>query len=208
LAEDLAKELLQRWFLRETVPGRWGVPEQPRSIQMWALSPDAWAKTGVKGDQDIPLTRADQMNAILEPYRMGFVQANNDRQGGWQHVFRMLRSGELVICKDTCPVLVQAIPSRIHDPDREDDIWKDKGSPLDDAIDALRYGLYTWIREPVKPVDLQRAEVMQGLSPTNAMIARAKFESQQVRSNAPVFIGPGAARRQRQWEMALRHRRR
>jgi hypothetical protein len=207
LAEDLAALLLQRWFLEERLPGRWIVPEKPRAIMMWALSPDAWAKSGVKGEQDVPLTRADQMNAVLSPYRMGFVQANNDRQGGWQHMFGLLRSGELVIC-DNCKLLIEAIPTRIHDADKEDDIRKDKGSPLDDCVDALRYGLYTWIREPVKPVDLQRAEVMQGLSPTNAMIARAKFESQQVRSNAPVFIGPGAARRQRQWEMALRHRRR
>jgi hypothetical protein len=36
----------------------------------------------------------------------------------------MLRSGELVICEDTCPKLVSAIPSRIHDPDKEDDILK------------------------------------------------------------------------------------
>lgn len=208
LAEDLAHLLLKRWFLQETAPGRWEVPENPRRIQMWALSPDAWAKTGVKGDNDVPLTRADQMNAVLGPHRMGFIQANNDRQGGWQHIFRMLREGELVICKDTCPKLIEAIPSRIHDPDKEDDILKVKGDPLDDCMDALRYGLYTWIKDAVKPVDLQRAEAMQGLDPTSAMIARLKFDAQQNKANMPGFIGPGAARRKRAWEMSLRRRRR
>jgi hypothetical protein len=71
------------------------------------------------------------MNAKLAPYRMAFTMANNDRQGGWQHVCRMLRDGELVICGDTCQHLVSAIPSRIHDPEKEDDILKVKGDPLD-----------------------------------------------------------------------------
>jgi len=113
-----------------------------------------------------------------------------------------------VICKDTCPKLIEAIPSRIHDPDKEDDILKVKGDPLDDCMDALRYGLYTWIKDAVKPVDLQRAEAMQGLDPTSAMIARLKFDAQQNKANMPGFIGPGAARRKRAWEMSLRRRRR
>jgi hypothetical protein len=176
IAEDLAELLLKRWFLEEVAPGRWAPPQQPRNVSLWALSPDAWIKSGMRGrggesEMEIALSRADQMNAKLAPYRMGFTMANNDRQGGWQHIFRMLRSGELVICGDTCPKLLSAIPSRIHDPDKEDDILKAKGDPLDDCMDAFRYGLYTWIKEPTKPIELQRAEVMQGLDPTNAMIA-------------------------------------
>jgi hypothetical protein len=201
LAEDLAELLLQRWFLEEKGPGQWLVPEKPRAFQMWALSPDAWAKTGIKGDMDIALARADQMSAIMAPYRMGFIMASNDLQGGWQHIYRMLRSGELVICGDTCPKLVRAIPSRIHDPDKEDDIYKNKGDELDDCMDALRYGLYTWTREPKMPLDLQRAELMQGLDPTNAMITKLKFDAQQRRKpSAPIFYGPGAARRKQQWQ--------
>jgi hypothetical protein len=34
-----------------------------------------------------------------------------------------------------------------------------------------RLGFYPGTREPVKPTDLQRAEVMQGLDPTSAMMA-------------------------------------
>ena len=41
-----------------------------------------------------------------------------------------------------------------HDPEKEDDIYKERGDPLDDSMDAFRYGLYTWIREPVKPKEL------------------------------------------------------
>jgi hypothetical protein len=208
LAEDLSRVLLQRWFLQQRLPGQWIVPERPRSIQMWALSPDAWSKTGVKGDQDVALTRADQMNAVLAPYRMGFIQANNDREGGWQHIFRMLRSGELVICGDMCPNLLRAIPSRIHDPEKEDDLLKVKGDELDDCMDALRYGLYTWVREPQKPTELLRAEAMQGLDPTNSMIAKLRFDTQQRRSSGPIFIGPGAARRRLRYEAARNSKRR
>jgi hypothetical protein len=200
LAEDLAEILLMRWFLQDNSPGQWRVPDQPRNVCFWALSPDAWAKTGMRGrggesEMEEALTRADQMNAKRAPYRMAFTMANNDRQGGWQQVYRMLRDGELVICGDTCPNLVSAIPSRIYDPEKEDDILKVKGDPLDDCMDAFRYGLYTWIKEAVKPKELERAEIMQGLDPTNAMIAKQKFEAQerQGRSGQPIFVGPGAA---------------
>lgn len=206
LAEDLAKILLNRWVLEERSPNYFTLPESPRAMQMWALSPDAWAKTGIKGDQDIALTRADQMNAVFMPYRMGFIQANNDRQGGWQHIYRMLRSGELVVC-DNCTFLLRAIPSRIHDPDKEDDILKVKGDELDDCMDAFRYGLYTWTQEPQKPLALLRAEAMQGLDPTNAMITRLKFESEHHAPTAPLFYGPGAARRKAEWERSKKNRR-
>ena len=213
IAEDLADLLIKRWFLQETYPGQWVVPENPRHLQMWALSPDAWTKTGMRGrhgeeEQDVQLSRADQMNAKLFPYRMAFTMANNDRQGGWQHIYRMLRSGELVICGDTCPKLVAAIPSRIHDPEKEDDIFKQKGDPLDDCMDAFRYGIYTWTREPAKPKEIARAEAMQGPDPTNAMINKLRYESQQRPNNpGPIFYGPGAAR-MAQYKAALRRHRR
>ena len=180
-------------------------------MQMWALSPDAWAKTGIKGPHgeeeiDVPLSRADQMNAKMYPYRMAFLKANNDRAGGWQHIYRMLRSGDLVICGDTCPNLLAAIRSRIHDPDKEDDILKVHGDPLDDCMDALRYGLYTWVQEGVAPPALMIAEATRGLDPTSAMITRHRLESQQRKSTEPMFYGRGAARRRAQYQAALRNR--
>ena len=128
-----------------------------------------------------------------------------------QHIYRMLRSGELVICGDTCPHLVAAIPSRIHDPEKEDDIRKERGDELDDCMDAFRYGLYTWIKEPVKPRELERAELMQGLDPTNAMITKHKFDAQERQSRPsgePIFVGPGAARQRALYHAALRRNRR
>ena len=73
--------------------------------------------------------------------------------------------------------------------DDEDDILKVKGDPLDDCMDAFRYGLYTWIREPAKPKELERAEAMQGLDPTNAMITKRKFELDSRRHGPPLPFG-------------------
>jgi hypothetical protein len=55
-------------------------------------------------------------------------------------------------------------------------------------------------------LELERAEAMQGLDPTNAMIARLKFESQNRQSNMPAFFGYGAARRMTQYKAAQKAR--
>ena len=85
------------------------------------------------------------MGRQVEEYGLDFSQASMDREGGWQHIYRLLKSGELVICSDTCPELVKAIASRIHDKKKPGDIVKTPGDPLDDAVDALRYAVYSFI---------------------------------------------------------------
>jgi len=37
---------------------------------------------------------------------------------------------------DTCPQLIAAIPSRVHDPKKPGDLLKVSGDPLDDVSDA------------------------------------------------------------------------
>jgi hypothetical protein len=124
---------------------------------------------------------------------------------------------------------VSPIPSRIHDAEKEDYIFKQKGDPLDDCMDALRCGTYTWSREPVKPVEIIRAEAMQGLDPTNAMFTKRKaeadakrggpplpfggqgntkriFDAENRKAIEPIFYGLGAARRRAQYKAALRSR--
>jgi hypothetical protein len=94
-----------------------------------------------------------------------FVKASTDREGGWQLIFRMLKKGELVICGDTCPELLRAIPSRKHDPKKPGDIVKMKGDPLDDAVDALRYAAYSFITagDVHKPVAVAVAEKFEAV---------------------------------------------
>jgi hypothetical protein len=63
-------------------------------------------------------TIADQINEVLQ-------------KGQW-HV------------ADTCPRLIEAIPSRMHDEKRPGDVLKVPGDPLDDVADDVRYGIYTF----------------------------------------------------------------
>ncbi|MGH9488708.1 MAG: terminase large subunit domain-containing protein [Terriglobales bacterium] len=125
-AADFARALRDRFAL----PGR--------RIVAWFLSPDAWAD---RGDGH---SLADQMS---EAARVPFTPASNDRLGGAMLVYSRLDSGQLLIC-DSCRELRQAIPTRIHDPKRPDDILKAVGDPLDDCLDALRYGVYSFISPP------------------------------------------------------------
>ena len=58
-------------------------------------------------------TIANQINEVLEPYDLGVLPASNDRLGGWQLMYQMLQKEEWQIA-DTCPKLIEAIPSRMQ----------------------------------------------------------------------------------------------
>jgi hypothetical protein len=159
------------------------------------------SRTGTSGH-----SVADLTNEVLRPSSLFFQRAINDRVGGWQLIYSMLKSGELVIC-DNCEKLVKAIPSRIYDKKKNGDILKVPGDELDDVIDALRYAIYSFIKAAVKPAEMQIAEAMaKADSPTNAMITKRKLEAELRRKEAPVFVGAGARRRLSQW-MAQQSRR-
>ncbi|HKU28522.1 MAG TPA: hypothetical protein VJQ54_23840 [Candidatus Sulfotelmatobacter sp.] len=81
---------------------------------------------------------------MFEPYDLAVIKASNDRIGGWQLMCQMLQRGEWVI-GDTCPKLIEAIPSRMHDEKKPGDVLKVPGDPLDDVADDCRYGIYTFI---------------------------------------------------------------
>ncbi|MGH9477286.1 MAG: terminase large subunit domain-containing protein [Terriglobales bacterium] len=125
-AADFARELARRW----RTPAR--------RVVAWFLSPDAWAE---RGDGH---SLADQMSAAA---RVAFTPASNDRIGGAMLVYSQLDRGELLIC-DSCRQLREAMPTRIHDPRRPDDILKVPGDPFDDCLDAFRYGVYSFISPP------------------------------------------------------------
>jgi hypothetical protein len=187
-AVDYTKELLERWFLEDDPdwPTQKRVPERARSLQMWAISPDAWRKDGSVrkaekeglGTVEVAFSRIEQMNEVLSPYGFDWVMANNDRPGGWMKVYQMLRDGELILCKH-CVNTIEALQTRLRDPNKFDDVLKVSGDPLDDIIDSLRYGVMTWPMYAEKPRELKVQEAIQGLDPTNAMMTIRKFEIQE-----------------------------
>jgi len=108
-------------------------------------------------------TIADQIDEVLEPYDLGVIPASNDRIGGWQLMYRMLQTSEWQIA-DTCPKLIEAIPSRMHDEKRPGDVLKVPGDPLDDVADDVRYGIYTFITSVAKPDDFVLQDELRALA--------------------------------------------
>lgn len=186
-AATFARRLLERWVL-----GTDGRPVEQRWMP-WFLSPDSFREIGVG------FSLASQMNAVLQPYGLSFRRADNDREGGAMKMYTGMESGELVIC-DNCTKTIEAIESRIHDPDKENDVFKAVGDELDDYYDSARYGYKSWetARKVAKPKDVEMAEVLGELIRTDPTAAIFKY-SQIQEKNKETSIVPsyGASARQR-----------
>jgi hypothetical protein len=81
----------------------------------------------------------------------------------WTWTFLALQTGQWQIA-DTCPKLIEAIPSRMHDEKRPGDVLKVAGDPLDDVADDARYGIYTFITTTEKPRELVVREDIRRLA--------------------------------------------
>lgn len=55
----------------------------------------------------------------------------------WHPEHEQLQKGEWLIA-DTCPKLIESIPTRLHDDKRPGDLRKVTGDPLDDVVDSAR----------------------------------------------------------------------
>ncbi len=136
-ASEFAAEVVRRLVAPK-------IRDQHRKIEAVYLDPANFKNIG-DGH-----TIAEQINEVLEPYDLGAIAASNDRVGGWQLMYSRLQTGEWQIA-DTCPMLIAAIPTRMHDETRPGDLEKVPGDPLDDVADSARYGLYTFINVAEKP---------------------------------------------------------
>lgn len=134
----------------------------------------------------------DQINEVLAACDLGAIDGSNDRVGGWQLMYQMLARGQWLIA-DTCPLLISAIPSRVHDPKRPGDLLKVGGDPLDDAMDSARYGLYSWITVSEKPHELVMREAMRPLADagdmTSASIRCAQMQAEAQYAGRPARFG-------------------
>ena len=107
-------------------------------------------------------------------------------------MYRMLQTGEWQIA-DTCPKLIEAIPSRMHDEKRPGDILKIPGDPLDDVADDARYGIYTFITSNEKPRELEIAESNRRLAEqgdlTSAYIRHLQVIAESQYRGRPAVLG-------------------
>jgi hypothetical protein len=167
-----------------------------RKIVASYLGPDSWNNWG-DGH-----TIAGQFQERVEEYGITLTKASTDREGGWQLVYGLLKSGELVICGDTCPELVKAIPTRLHDPRKPGDIRKTPGDHADDVVDAFRYAIYSFVTasDIRKPAQIRIAEATRNLDPTSAYLQYRRIISDALRDEEeePSMYSRNASRLLRQ----------
>ena len=139
---------------------------------------------------------ADQLNEVLAPYELGVSEAANDRIGGWQLMYKQLGIGMWQIA-DNCKRAIESLPSRMHDEKKPGDVLKVPGDALDDVADDLRYAIYTWINQAVKPADIAIRERLaaQNLDLTSASIRAAQYQAEIETSNQPITFGTRTRRR-------------
>ena len=115
-------------------------------------------------------------------------------------MYKMLQTGEWQIA-DTCPKLIEAIPSRMHDEKRPGDVLKVTGDPLDDVADDARYGIYTFVTSSPKPRELTIREELKTLAEqgdlTSAMIRGLQFKAEEEYQATPRPIRLGRRSGQR-----------
>ena len=137
-------------------------------------------------------TIANQIIEVLEPAGLGLLKASNDRIGGWQLMYQLLQTGEWKIA-DTCPSLIEAIPSRMHDDKKPGDVLKVPGDPLDDVADGTRYGIYTFITSNDKPREMVLREAVapfvESGDMTSANIRTQMIIAESQHANQPARLG-------------------
>ena len=136
------------------------------------------------------------MNEELRPYGVLFQEAQNDRQGGAMKMYNGLQAREFMICRN-CTKTIEAIESRVRDPDKENDVKKVRGDELDDFYDETRYGYYSWAtaQDAVKPTELRIAERVADLwatNPTAAMYQVSRIQQEEQAQSAPSLYSGNA----------------
>jgi hypothetical protein len=132
-------------------------------------------------------TIADQINEIFEPWDIVCERASNDRLGGWQLLYRMLRTGEFELT-DVCPKTFEALRTRMHDDGRPGDIRKIAGDPLDDVADETRYALYTFVQHATQPRELTLQQAVRGLDVGQAAIRWQQKAEELDEEEAPIRL--------------------
>ncbi len=122
-------------------------------IAMLALSPDAFQQ------RTSPRTIALEIGEVLRDTHIPAPnKADDDRIGGWQLMYQMLKTGHWKISK-ACPVLIESLPLMIRKETNPNDI---EDSTVDHAPDAARYGLKTYVRESRQAIaELTRKKIME-----------------------------------------------
>lgn len=192
-----AAALAKRWLLDDN--GKIIGAEAGREWQWqgWFLSPDCF------DDRDgSSKNRAQQMNEVLERYGLCFIKGTNDRAGAATNIYRYLATGMLTLASPNCDDVYDALQTRVHDPDKQDDFKKVQNDPDDDRVDATKIGLYSWILAGRKPKEDRIAEAVKDMDPVNAFITGAKLQAEIEREeDSPGLSTGGGTAGRRGWTL-------
>lgn len=176
-SKPFAEVLQKRWVTYKSSHGDEVAHE--RRWMPWYLGPDSFENRGGQ------FTIAGQMNEVLEKWGVQFTKARNDRQGGWMKMYNMLRDGELLISRK-CQHTINALESRIKDPERENDVLKIPGDPLDDYADCSRYAIYSWATasEVGKPATVRAEEALSKFDSTLRAVHEPRWREEIAKEGA------------------------
>ena len=137
------------------------------------LSPDAFAKRTSQN------TIAEEMGDELRKEGLPFpTPADNNRIGGARLCHSMLKGGFAFI-STACPMLIDCLPSLIHDDKNVEDVLKVDAAPGtlgDDPYDAWRYGLLSMLGAKAVPFEEKVKRFAAEIDdPTNRAIAVQKM---------------------------------
>jgi hypothetical protein len=138
-----------------------------RAIRAFYVGPDAFSRKTSDRTQAIELDSALGPHGL--PHLSPAAAGPGDRRLGWLFLYQMFKEGKLKI-SPTCSVLLKAIPAAIRDhPDHPEDLLK-TDTDGDDALDALRYGVYSSALAPRIPIEIEAAKAMT--APMDNLLAR------------------------------------
>ena len=103
------------------------------------------------------------MREVFEEYDLSVVPASNDRVAGWQMLYRLLKSGQLVLtkCNRGKSLIFEALSTRMHHEKTSGDLQKVAGDELDDVADMVRYAMLTWFETSSKPREVAIQEKLE-----------------------------------------------
>ncbi len=195
---DFARSIYERFAKRQDDQ------EQARKLTTVYLSPDAWNNRG-----DLH-TLAGQMNEVLREHGLFCVPARNDRAGGSQLIYRMLREGKILIADtgtDEFKLFRSAIESAEHDPDRPEAYLNIPNDPRSDERDAFRYGIYSKQPAGQKPEKMRIQEriekELQSGDLTSAMFRIGQIRDEEKKRAQPKYYartGSAVRRQIAEWE--------
>ena len=125
------------------------------------------------------------------------VPASNDRVAGWQMLYRLLKSGQLVLtkCNRGKSLIFEALSTRMHHEKISGDLQKVAGDELDDVADMVRYAMLTWFETSSKPREVTIQQKLEeyranGMDDYSLNIYRCRMEREDRQAQEqPVYLG-------------------